>query len=189
MHQIVASLLPLDDSTERTALTGLATRARYDAMAFRLGALRSIEIQPMPHTGEGSAARILRIGAWNLERCKYPEESVELLREAGVNIPLVSQIDYGMARSGNINKTRFVAQRLGGCYAFAVEFVELGLSNDQERALFKGRMNSHGYHGKAIISKVEFRNPDVIAVGNPGAWFCHRQPGPGIRATSADETC
>jgi endonuclease/exonuclease/phosphatase family metal-dependent hydrolase len=173
MYQIVTSLLPLDDTTERTALTGPATRVHHDAVASRLGVLRSLEIQPTPHTGEGSAPKTLRIGAWNLERCKYPDASVALLHEAGVDIVLVSEMDYGMARSGNINTTRYVAQRFGAGYAFAVEFVELGLGNDQEMALFKGQTNSHGYHGNAIISKVEFRNPDVIAIGDPGSWFCH----------------
>ncbi len=120
-------------------------------MASTLGTLRSLEIQPTPYTGEGSAPKLLRIGAWNLERCKYPEASVALLQEASVDISLVSEMDCGMARSGNINTTRFVAQRLGAGYAFAVEFVELGLGNDQEMALFKGRMNSHGYHGNAIM--------------------------------------
>ena len=168
MYQIVTSLLPLDDTTERTALTGPATRVHHDAVASTLGVLRSLEIQPTPHTGEGSAPKTLRIGAWNLERCKYPDASVALLHEAGVDIVLVSEMDYGMARSGNINTTRYVAQRFGAGYAFAVEFVELGLGNDQEMALFKGQTNSHGYHGNAIISKVEFRNPDVIAIGVPG---------------------
>jgi endonuclease/exonuclease/phosphatase family metal-dependent hydrolase len=82
-------------------------------------------------------------------------------------------MDYGMARSGNINTTRYIAEQLGSGYAFAVEFVELGLGNDQETALFKGQTNSHGYHGNAIISSRQFRDPQVIPVGEPGSWFSH----------------
>lgn len=78
-----------------------------------------------------------------------------------------------MARSGNINATRYIAEQLGAGYAFAVEFVELGIGNRQEMALFEGRTNSHGYHGNAVISSLEFRDPTVIPVGNPGSWFCH----------------
>ena len=173
MYHSVNVLSSLKESTEQFALDGPPTREHHDAIAPDVDALHSIEVLPTPKANDRPDTGTLRVAAWNLERCKYPAQSAALLRTAGVDIALVSEMDYGMARSGNINTTRYIAEQLAAGYAFAVEFVELGIGNKQETALFKGQANSHGYHGNAIISSRQFRDPQVIPVGEPGSWFSH----------------
>lgn len=173
MYHPAIALPPLEETAQRLALEGPPTREHHDTVAAGVQALHSIEILPVPKASDSQDTGTLRIAAWNLERCKYPKASVEVLRTAGVDVALVSEMDYGMARSGNINTTRYIAEQLGSGYAFGVEFVELGLGNTQETALFKGQINSHGYHGNAVISSRQFRDPEVIPVGQPGSWFSH----------------
>lgn len=42
-----------------------------------------------------------RVVAWNLERCKRLEASAELLESLRPDLVLLSEMDWGMARSGN----------------------------------------------------------------------------------------
>lgn len=171
MHHSVTDLPPLAGDMERFALDGPPTRDHHDRVAADVAALQCLEILPSPRPGNRPVQPTLRLAAWNLERCKYPAQSAALMRQAGVDVALVSEMDHGMARSGNINTTRHVASQLGAGYAFAVEFVELGLGNPQETERFAGRANSHGYHGNAVISSLPFRDPRIVSVGDPGSWF------------------
>ncbi len=113
----------------------------------------------------------LRIAAWNLERCKHVEASAALLSRAGADICLLSEMDYGMARSGNRHTTRDLAEALSAKFAYALEFVELGLGSPQEEEVLAGKTNSHGFHGNAILSRLEFEKPVLIRLDDGGAWF------------------
>src|SRR5262245_58412698 len=47
------------------------------------------------------APRSLRVIAWNAERLKHVEASADLLVRAEPDVILLSEVDHGMARSGN----------------------------------------------------------------------------------------
>jgi len=162
-------MAPVELDVIAEAIAGDADRIRHDAAMARVPALHVIEWQAPPEPPV--PAPHLRIAAWNAERCKYAGESALLLRETGADIVLLSEVDVGMARSGNRHTVADLAAALGTGYAFAVEFVELGLGDERERLWHAGAANTHGYHGNAILSELALEAPCRIALDEGATWF------------------
>ena len=52
--------------------------------------------------------------AWNLERGVHLDAAIDILRERAVDVVLASELDVGMARSGNRHTAAELAGALGG---------------------------------------------------------------------------
>lgn len=152
-----------------------AVQAEHDRIAANLQALNAIEMRPVAAVTGGAAT--LRIAAWNAERCKYHEASVVLLRQVDADVVLLSEMDIGMARSGNVHTVRLLADALGMGYVFGTEFVELGLGDTRERVWHAGQTNAVGLHGNAILSRLPFRDVAVIRLDEGGRWFAGAEVG------------
>lgn len=143
--------------------------AHADAM-LALPALRQIEAGGAPqgsHTGG-----TFEVVAWNLERGVHLDAAIDILRERAVDVVLASELDVGMARSGNRHTAAELAGALGHTYAFGVEFVELGLGDASEAArLGAGATNEEGFHGNAISSRSAIADPILIRIEERGSWF------------------
>jgi endonuclease/exonuclease/phosphatase family metal-dependent hydrolase len=113
----------------------------------------------------------LTIASWNLERCKYIPQSATILAAGRADIALLTEMDIGMARSGNRHTTRDLSARLGMGYAYGTEFIELGLGDDREQAWHAGAANEAGLHGNAIASRLAIERPAVIPLDPGGEWF------------------
>ncbi|MDE9566542.1 hypothetical protein KKI93_21580 [Xenorhabdus bovienii] len=123
-----------------------------------------------------------RLGAWNLERCKFIDESAEIIQHAGCDIIFATEMDVGMARSGNQHSPAKLAEKLGLGYTFAIEFIEIGAGNQFEEITFAESSNTHALHGNAIISSQLLKNPRLIWLEEEGgSWFSldwhHRRVG------------
>jgi hypothetical protein len=94
-----------------------------------------------------------------------------MLAATGAPVLLLSELDQGMARSGQRHATRELASRLGCGYAFGVEFLELGLGDVREREAHAGVENAVGYHGGAILSSSAFVETALVRVERSGRWF------------------
>lgn len=121
----------------------------------------------------------LTVAAWNIERCKRVEDSAELIRASGADVVLATEMDWGMARSGQRHTTRDLAALLGFGYVFGVEFVELGTGDPYETGLFADVPNDHGLHGNAILSRYPLENPALIPIDDGGAWYVGAPKGDG----------
>ena len=152
------------------AQDGAATRARHDALVARIPALGLIEARQAPGPVEPPPAT-LRVAAWNLERCTAVEASAALLARSGAGVALLSEMDLGMARSGNRHTTADLAAALGAGHAFGVEFVELGAGFGREIERFGGDANAGALHGNALVSRLPFRDVFVVPLDAGGAWF------------------
>ncbi|WP_323772099.1 endonuclease/exonuclease/phosphatase family protein [Antarctobacter sp.] len=117
------------------------------------------------------APQRLTVAAWNIERCKRVEDSAELLRSLGADVVLATEVDIGMARSGQRHTVRDLAEALGMGYAFGTEFVELGTGDPYETSLFADIPNTHGLHGNAILSRYPLENVALIPLDAGGMWF------------------
>jgi endonuclease/exonuclease/phosphatase family metal-dependent hydrolase len=117
--------------------------------------------------------RPLRVLAANLERGRELDAWVALFTDAEADVILVSEADGGMARSGNRYVARELADRLGMQFAFAVEFLELGLGSPAEReALPPDAHNEFGVHGGAILSRVGLDRPAAVRLELDGdVWY------------------
>ena len=156
---------------QRDALLGLpstpeghaAALSRHRDLFDRLERVPAID--PKPLTGS------TRIGFWNAERGKYLDASTVLLGGLDASVLLLCELDLGMARSGQAHTTKVLATELGMGYAFAVEFLELGLGDARERDWHAGEVNEAGLHGAAILSSGALDRPAVIRLETDGDWF------------------
>lgn len=150
--------------------TAQRTADRHRQLMQKLPALHVLE------TGGAFRDKLLTseltIAAWNLERCIDPKESADLLAKYAPDIVLLSEMDYGMARTQQTNTTQQVAQHLGMGYAYGVEFYEMGLGSALEIQLATDDFNAFGYHGNAILSRSKPTKLALIRLDDHGHWFC-----------------
>lgn len=113
----------------------------------------------------------LRVVAWNAERGRFPDGAAAMLGAAGAQVHLLSELDWGMARTGQRHTARDLAERLGCGYVYGVEFLELGLGDARERGALAGQTNAVGFHGAAILSPRPLERPRLVRLARDGRWF------------------
>ncbi len=165
-----ADLPPVPAEVRAAIAAGPGGRAEHRRLVAGLEVLRLVEVAP-PASPAPAHEGATRIAFWNAERCKYLEPSVALLEGVGADVALLCEMDLGMARSQQLHTTRELAARLGHGYAFAVEYLELGLGDERERRWHAGSENRHGLHGAAILSRAPLQRPALIRLDANGDWF------------------
>ena len=106
--------------------------------------------------------------AWNIERGNIFEGIVDALEKhedlKDKDALLLTELDYGMARSGNRFVAREIADRLKLNYAFAPVYIALqkGSGVESEAA----GENTRSIHGLAMFSKWPMKNIHAIALPN-----------------------
>lgn len=131
-------------------------------------------LQAVQLGGQARAAhlpRTINVAAWNVERCLFPQETGRHLAPLVTDVVLLSEVDHGMARTGQRHTTAEIAAELGMAYAFGVEFVELDLGGATERAFCADDFNALGWHGNAILSSVPFEAVMMVRLFDHGHWF------------------
>ena len=106
--------------------------------------------------------------AWNIERGNIYEGIVDALKNheglKDKDLLLLTELDYGMARS----KNRFVAQDLARelklNYAFAPVYIALQKGSGVEE--FAGGENTISIHGLAMFSRFPMKNVHAVALPN-----------------------
>jgi len=121
-------------------------------------------------TAPGPAPAVLTLAAWNLERCKDVAAAAAILKATGAGIACLTEMDHGMARSGNRHTARDLAAALDMGYAFSVEFVELGHGHQTEQVDFAGQANGAALHGNAILSRWPVRDVHVLRLSGGEIW-------------------
>jgi endonuclease/exonuclease/phosphatase family protein len=166
----VTSIPEIPERVRREVLAGPATPAQHARWLDSLGFAGALDVvaarAPLPESRDS-----LRVVAWNAQRCREPARAAEFLRASGASVFLLSELDVGMARSGQAHTPRELAGRLGCSAAFAVEFLELGLGDATEQRQHAGRENSVGYHGGAVLARGELLSPEVLRLERSGRWF------------------
>jgi endonuclease/exonuclease/phosphatase family metal-dependent hydrolase len=123
-----------------------------------------------PGAGEdvGRAAGTVRATAWNVERGTHLDEIVHLLGGHELlsrsDVLLLTELDYGMARSGNRHVAREMAERLGMAYAFAPCYVNLSKGSGLESGA--AGENEAALHGNALLSRWPVRGAWSVALPN-----------------------
>lgn len=166
----VCAELPVLPPDERAALVRCAggpAQAQAVARDHPAFAMTEVLSPPVANSARDSA----RIAFWNANRCRNPGTAAAFLSGLDADIYMLCEMDYGMARSGQHHTARDVARQLGAGYAFAVEFLELGLGNRAEIRDFAGQRNLVGYHGNAIVSPLHIAAPASARLGLPGVWL------------------
>jgi endonuclease/exonuclease/phosphatase family metal-dependent hydrolase len=110
----------------------------------------------------------IRIVAWNIERGIRLDDVIRSLRDhssiAGADVLLLSELDWGMARTGN----RFVAQEIASSlrmnYAFAPCYVALTKGAGIEKDA--GGENQESLHGNALLSRFPMHRAHSLSLPN-----------------------
>src|SRR5215204_1757364 len=106
--------------------------------------------------------------AWNIERGNVFEGIVRALQDHDQlkekDVLLLTELDYGMARSGNRFVASEIAERLNMNYAFAPVYIALqkgsGVESESEGE------NTKSIHGLAMFSKWPMKNVHAIPLPN-----------------------
>src|SRR5947209_1341883 len=110
----------------------------------------------------------IRATAWNIERGIRLDEIIQLLGAHPViresDVLLLTELDYGMARSGNRFVAREIAENLKLNYAFAPCYVNLEKGSGLE-AHVAGE-NEQAIHGNALFSRYPLHNAHSIKLPN-----------------------
>ena len=165
----VPALAPVDNGMRAALLALPPTRAAHDDAMAGLAAFRQVE------TGGTLAAAVpegpLRVASWNLERCLYPERAARLLARHGASLALLTEMDWGMHRTGQHHTTRQVAATLRQLYGYGLEFLELEVMPAPIAHPNNLSGNLLGFHGNGFTSAVPFRDPAVFRLGAEADWF------------------
>ncbi len=117
---------------------------------------------------EAEAKSRYRFVAWNIERGTQLPGQIDKLRNEPIlreaDVLLLIETDVGMARSGNRDVARTIAQELGMCYVFTPCYLSLVKGSGVERHV-EGD-NDLGLHGNAILSRYPLHNARPIHLEN-----------------------
>ncbi len=162
-------LPPVTKATQRQLVNGPRTETLHRTLMAQTPAMNAVQ------TGGAAAATQLpatfNVAAWNVERCLFPDATAAQLAQLSPDIVLLSEVDHGMARTGQRHTTEEIAAALGMTYLFGVEFFEMGLGGPTERAFCHDDHNELGFHGNAILSTVPFLDTALIRLDDHGHWY------------------
>ena len=106
--------------------------------------------------------------AWNIERGSRFDGIIEALKNheqlKDKDLLLLTELDYGMARSGNRFVARELARELELNYAFAPVYIALQKGSGVESEVLEE--NTKSLHGLATFSKYPMRSVHAVALPN-----------------------
>lgn len=110
----------------------------------------------------------IRATAWNIERGRRLPSIIGVLREhpliGASDLLLLTELDYGMARSNQLFVAREIAAALALNYAFAPCYLALNKGSGLESEI-TGE-NAQALHGNALFSRHPLRNAHSLALPN-----------------------
>ena len=173
IRQVTKELPAPDDAVLAEARRVAPSPEEHRRFIGRIPALHVIEhvpsAQPLPWPGR------LRVAAFNAERLKDRAAVRALLDRIGAHVALLSEVDVGMARSGNVHTIRDLISGSGEGYLYGVEFVELDLGGVAETRLHAGHRNERSFHGNALVTRLALEEPCLIPLEESGFWFPGRE--------------
>src|SRR5262245_38093088 len=118
---------------------------------------------PMPAAEDG-----IRAVAWNIERGMQLDGVIQSLQQipalANADLLLLSELDWGMARTGNRFVAREIAAALQMNYAFAPCYVALTKGAGLEK--HAAGENAESLHGNALLSRFPIQRVHSLALPN-----------------------
>ncbi len=130
--------------------------------------LGGLELGSFPPVTPPPLRRPIRIAAWNIERGIQLDGILEALHTeptlASSDVWLFTEVDYGMARTGNRHVAREIAAGMGVHFVFAPCYLALNKGAGVE-AEAEGE-NTQALHGNAIMSRYPLLGAHTLALPN-----------------------
>jgi endonuclease/exonuclease/phosphatase family metal-dependent hydrolase len=110
----------------------------------------------------------IRATAWNIERGIRLPSIIRILQEHPLiresDVLLLTELDYGMARTCNRFVAREIAEALGLNYVFAPCYIALTKGSGMETEVVGA--NTQALHGNALLSRYPLRRAHAVALPN-----------------------
>ena len=156
------------NSTKSLEASPLYARLRPEVERVLNGVERG-DFAPPPQAQEAvREGRAIRATAWNIERGSRLDGIIRALRDDELmkrsDVLLLTELDYGMARSANRHVAREIAAALGMSYAFAPCYINLSKGSGLESGV--AGENAEGLHGNAVLSRWPLSRAWSIALPN-----------------------
>lgn len=130
--------------------------------------LDAVVIEDLARIEEQADAATLNVLAWNIERGNRFEGIVDALKNhdqlRDKDLLLLTELDYGMARSKNRFVPHEIAIELGMNYAFAPVYVALQKGSGVESEM--DGENTRSIHGLAMFSRYPMKNVHAVPLPN-----------------------
>ena len=114
------------------------------------------------------ASPIIRATAWNIERGLRLDSIIRVLQEhpalRSSDVLLLTELDYGMARTENRHVPREIAERLKLNYVFAPCYINLNKGSGLE--VHTTGENQQALHGNALFSRYPLKGAHSLALPN-----------------------
>jgi endonuclease/exonuclease/phosphatase family metal-dependent hydrolase len=121
-----------------------------------------------PAPFKSTHSNFIRATAWNIERGLRLNNIIRVLKEHPVlsqsDVLLLTELDYGMARTGNRFVARELAESLELNYVFAPCYINLNKGSGLE--VHTTGENTQALHGNALFSRYRLRNAHSLALPN-----------------------
>lgn len=121
---------------------------------------------PVPRTSSSNS--VIRATAWNIERGIRFESIMRVFKEHPVisrsEILLLTELDYGMARTDNRFVAREIAEGLGFNYVFSPCYINMNKGSGLE--VHTTGENTQALHGNALFSRYPLRNAHLFSLPN-----------------------
>ncbi len=167
-REVVDRLTPVPQSMRHGFLALPPTREAHAGAHADVAALRQIEVVQQP---SASSTGAIRIAAWNLERCLYPEAAARILQRNRVDLALLTEMDVGVLRTAQVHSIGRIAAQMGKSYCYALEFLERLPMRPPPGFPSNGDANTEGFHGNGIVASLPIENPVVIRLNEMVDWF------------------
>jgi len=129
-------------------------------------ALKQLFNQPRTYLEESAKPRLtsfLRVVAWNIECGKRLDGVIDVLNTDPVlkfaDLLLLTEVDDGMARSGNRSIASELGRAIGAHAIYGVEYLELSAAEPHDG---NHSGNTAALHGNAILTRHAFTRPRLV---------------------------
>lgn len=164
-HHLQAHLPDLCSANSTAALYRLPA---YRELKSEIDAMLGFVLSGDPPSPQKPALSHIRVTAWNIERGIELGGITETIRQhpaiGSSDLLLLTELDYGMARSRNAKVPVDMAEALGFGFAFAPSYLNLEKGSGLEVSV-EGS-NEFGLHGNAILSRFPLREAHSIVLPN-----------------------
>lgn len=121
-----------------------------------------------PQAVAGGLNKHISVAAWNIERGSFLDGIIDKLKNHNdlrdKDLYLLTELDYGMARSDNYFVAREIAKALKLNYAFAPVYIALQKGSGVESEV--AGENKQSIHGLAMFSKYPLKNVHAVPLPN-----------------------
>lgn len=158
------------------SLSALRASPRWGEIAPRVARVlsRIRTFEPLDGVAPTTQPDRIKAAHWNIEhgnRHQQVEAALlgnEELRDA--DLIYLNEVDFGMARSGNLDIAGHLARTLGRYGVWAPLFLETTSGRDDDNGLAAGRTNQEGLFGLALLSRWPLREVRVVELPSPDTY-------------------